>query len=82
MSLKSRYLLRACLSVHLISSSVIILKFNLKQQKKGFYSKQMQCFSPWKHALKPGGGGGRMIYQLKRKRVKRVHTGKGKQGCC
>ena len=31
MSLKSRYLLRACLSVHLISSSVIILKFNLKQ---------------------------------------------------
>ena len=33
MSLKSRYLLRACLSVHLISSSVIILKFNL--QKKG-----------------------------------------------
>ena len=33
MSLRSRYLLRACLSVHLISSSVIILKFNLQQQK-------------------------------------------------
>ena len=32
MSLKSRYLLRACLSVHLISSSVIILKFNLQQK--------------------------------------------------
>ena len=39
MSLKSRYLLRACLSVHLISSSLIILKFSLKQQI-GFYQKQ------------------------------------------
>ena len=44
MSLKSRYLLRACLSVHLISSSVIILKFNLKQQKKGFTQNRGSAF--------------------------------------
>ena len=79
MSLKSRYLLRAFLSVHLISRSLIILKFNLKQQILGF-SHQQQCSSPWKHALKPGSGRGRVVDQLKRKRVESVHTGKGKEG--
>jgi len=35
---------------------------------------------PRQNALKPGSGRGRVVDQLKRKRVERVHTGKGKEG--
>ena len=44
------------------------------------FTQQKQFSSPRQHALKPGSGRGRVVDQLKRKRVESVHTGKGKEG--
>jgi len=56
--------------------------FEIQPKTTNFISpnERSSAFPPWKHALKPGGGGGRMVDQFKRKRVERVNAGKVKEG--